>query len=55
MKHFFDLSVNSLITLHPHASKKILNQLGISLQMEGCMRTARQKDAVNIGEVTQKI
>ena len=55
MKNFFDKSVDSLIKLHPHASKKILSQLGISLQMEGCMRTARYKDAIEIGEVTQDI
>ena len=55
MKNFFDKSVDSLIKLHPHASKKILSQLGINLQMEGCMRTARYKDAIEIGEVTQDI
>ena len=31
MKNFFDTSINSLIKLHPHASKKILSQLGITL------------------------
>ena len=53
LKNFFDTSVNSLIKLHPHAGKKILSQLGISLQMEGCMRTARYKDAINVGEVIE--
>ena len=55
MKNFFDTSINSLIKLHPHASKKILSQLGVNLQMEGCMRTARYKDAIEVGEVTQDV
>ena len=28
MKNFFDMSIKSLIALHPHASKRIISQLG---------------------------
>ena len=49
MNKFHQEALISLLKLHPHASKRMINQLSNSQQLEGFIRTARYKDAINIG------
>ena len=44
-------TLKALIKLHPNASKNIIKSLGTQFQLEGYVRTARYKDAINVGQV----
>jgi len=54
MHEFHQLTLWSLLRMHPHASQRIMRQLGYSFQLEGSIRTARYKDAINVGLVREK-
>jgi len=51
---FHKHSLQLLLQMHPHASKRMVSQLGNSFQLEGSMRTARNKDAINVGLIKEQ-
>ena len=53
LHQFHQQSLTALVNLHPHASKKIMNSLSNQYQLEGHIRTARYKDAINVGEIRE--
>ena len=46
---FHERALSALIKSHPHGSKRIMTTLANQLQMEGTVRIARAKDAVDVG------
>ena len=48
-RHFYDLSMKTLLQLHPHVSEKMFKNMGDQSMLEGFVRAVRQRDAVDVG------
>lgn len=48
---FHSQALKALIHLHPHATQQLMKTMGNQFQLEGFVRTARYKDAVNVGQI----